>query len=60
MGQWLDGTGVYLGVQGFTARDWMGTFYPPDIPARDQLAVTSSQLRSNLPVYSTGVRRYHI
>jgi len=37
MGQWLDGTGVYLGVQGFTARDWMGTFYPPDIPTRDQL-----------------------
>jgi len=37
MGQWLDRTEVYLGVQGFTARDWMGTFYPPDISARDQL-----------------------
>jgi len=37
MRQWLDATEVYLGVQGFTARDWMGTFYPPDIPTRDQL-----------------------
>jgi len=37
MAQWLDATEVYLGVQGFTARDWMGTFYPPDIPTRDQL-----------------------
>jgi len=37
MNQRLDGTEIYLGVQGFTSRDWMGTFYPPDIGTRDQL-----------------------
>jgi len=27
MAQWLDRREVYLGVQGFTARDWMATVY---------------------------------
>lgn len=37
MAQWLDNLEIYLGVQGFTARDWMGTFYPPCVYTRDQL-----------------------
>jgi len=50
MGQWLDGTGVYLGVQGFTARDWMGTFYPPDIPAQHHVLLHSRQTHGEIMV----------
>jgi len=28
---------IYVGVQGFSPRDWIGTFYPPGYPQRDFL-----------------------
>jgi uncharacterized protein YecE (DUF72 family) len=27
-------SGIYIGVQGFSPRDWVGTFYPPGYPQR--------------------------
>ena len=30
-------SGIYVGVQGFSPRDWVGTFYPPGYPQRDFL-----------------------
>jgi uncharacterized protein YecE (DUF72 family) len=29
--------GIHIGVQGFSPRDWVGTFYPPGLPQRDFL-----------------------
>ncbi len=30
-------SGIYVGMQGFSPRDWVGTFYPPGYPQRDFL-----------------------
>jgi uncharacterized protein YecE (DUF72 family) len=30
-------TRIYIGAQGFSPRDWVGTFYPPELPDREFL-----------------------
>lgn len=37
--QWSTDSGcrIYIGVQGFSPKDWVGTFYPPGFPQRDFL-----------------------
>lgn len=32
------GCRIYIGVQGFSPKDWVGTFYPPGFPQRDFLS----------------------
>ena len=37
---------LYTGTSGYSFREWVGSFYPPKIPANEYLAFYASQLNS--------------
>src|SRR5947209_6529517 len=42
----MDRAEIFLGTQGWSYRDWVGSFYPPGTPSRAYLQYYASQFRA--------------